>query len=67
MKIKVRIAVAANSAGQWNAYGYPQESDWDATMDGFERMDNEQRFWVEAEIDVPDEIPTVKATAVETA
>jgi len=64
MKIKIRVAVAANSNGEWNAYGYPTKMNWETIMDAFERLDNEQRFWVEAEIEVPDQPPTFQAEAV---
>lgn len=67
MKIKVRIALAANREGEWSAYGYRGHDDWGSIMDTFERMDGEQRFWIEAEIDVPDEIPAIQAGAIKTA
>ncbi len=65
MKIKVKIAVAANADGQWHAYGY-QDAEWDDAMDAFDVLSGEQRFWVEAEIEVAEVITAVagNATAV---
>jgi hypothetical protein len=68
MKVKIKVAVAANSEGSWNAYGYSGHGDdWDDIMDAFEALYNERRFWVEAELDVPDDLPTVQAGSVKTA
>jgi hypothetical protein len=64
MKIKMRIAVAANAEGEWNAYGFHNHDGWHDVMDGIESLDNEHRFWVEAEIDVPDDVPVVAASSV---
>lgn len=64
MKIKVKIAVAANADGEWHGYGY-QDADWDGAMDSFESLSGEQRFWVEAEIEVADTPTTVQGTATE--
>lgn len=63
MKIKIKIAVAANAAGNWVAYGYPEADSWGNAMDSFDYMPNEQRFWVEAEIEVADEPPAVAGRA----
>lgn len=60
MKLKVRIAVAANAEGEWYAYGYGAREGWDEIMESFDRMDGEQRFWIEAELDIPDQIPVVE-------
>lgn len=62
MKLKIKIAVAASPDGQWVAYGFPSATSWDDAMDAFERFDNEQRFWVEAEIEVAEQPTTVAGT-----
>ncbi len=59
MKLRIKIAVAANAEGEWAAYGFPSQESWDDTMDSFDTLDGEQRFWVSAEIEVADEPPTV--------
>lgn len=63
MKLKVKIAVAANSDGEWHAYGYRSTDDgWDDMMDSFDMLTGEQRFWVEAEIEVADQPAHVTGT-----
>lgn len=64
MKIKVRIAVAANRHGDWHAYGFKGATSWQECMDAFEMIDDEQQFWVEAEIEVADERPTFQGESV---
>lgn len=61
MKIKVRIAVAANADGEWHGYGY-QDATWEHAMDSFEPLSGEQRFWIEAEIEVAEAPLTVRGT-----
>lgn len=63
MKIKVRVAVAANSDGQWQAYGF-QDAEWDEAMDAFDTLPGEQRFWIEAEIEVADAPAVVVGAAI---
>lgn len=67
MKIKFRIALAANRDADWNAYGFPSGDNWDEVMDAFETLENEQRFWVEGEVEVADEPVLVQAAAIKTA
>ena len=62
MKIKVKIAVGANPNGEWYAYGFPQAESWEECTDAFELLEGEQRFWVEAEIEVADETTVVVGT-----
>lgn len=62
MKIKVRIAVAANADGEWHGYGY-QDAQWEEAMDSFDPLSGEQRFWIEAEIDVAEQPTSVVGTA----
>jgi hypothetical protein len=62
MKIKVKIAVAANADGEWHAYGY-QDAQWDEAMDAFDQLHGEQRFWVEAEVEVAETTVTVAGIA----
>lgn len=64
MKIKVKVAVAANADGNWHAYGHASGDTWDELMDAFDLLDGEQRFWVEAEIEVADEPATVLGEAM---
>ena len=54
MKIKIKIAVAASPNGEWFAYGFPQAESWEECTDAFDPLEAEQRFWVEAEIELAD-------------
>jgi hypothetical protein len=67
MKIKVRIALEANAAGDWAAYGFPDGKEWDDVMDAFEALDAGQRFWIEAEVEVAEQPTTIQATEVRAA
>jgi hypothetical protein len=64
MKVKVKIALEANSSGQWVAYGYPNADVWGEMMDAFEPIEGGQRFWIEAEVEVSDVVATVIGSAV---
>lgn len=64
MKLKIKIAVAANADGEWAAYGFPGARDWNDAMDSFDSLDGEQRFWVEAEIEVADDPPVIAGAAL---
>ncbi len=66
MKMKIKIAVAANADGEWHAYGFQSALSWEDAMDSFDGLYGEQRFWVEAEIEVVDK-PTVVDGTVEAA
>jgi hypothetical protein len=56
MKVKVKIAVAVDPDGLWIASGYGKQMDWDEQMVCM--MDDlapgEARYWVTAELDVPE-------------
>lgn len=67
MKIKIAVAVGLNEDGKpnWNAYGNAIFDGWGEAMEGFELLENEQRYWVTAE--VPDPVVTVPEIAGETA
>ena len=68
--IKVRIAVAINHEGQWNAYGYSAAGDesWSDLMDAFETLEGETRgYFVTAEIPVPDPMPAEIMGQLETS
>jgi hypothetical protein len=61
MRHKIRIAVAVDSEGSWNASGwgnvikkesYDQEA-MDIAVDGTE--DGERRYFIEAEIELPED------------
>lgn len=61
MKVKVRIAVAVDSDGDWNACGWSDAPDDSTTMGiACETLgDGERRYWIEAELDAP-EVATVQ-------
>ena len=61
--VKVRIAVAVTPEGDWNACGWSgAESENDMMGICIESLAcGEKRYWLEAELDVPDE-PTVQAS-----
>jgi hypothetical protein len=54
--IKIKIALAINPEGEWIAYGYKEMIGWDDAMDSFEPLDMECRFFIEAEVPLPDAI-----------
>lgn len=55
MKVKVRIAVAVDSGGDWNSAGWGSGSDEDKMGIACETVANgEARYWLEAELDVPE-------------
>lgn len=60
--VKVRIAVAVDAKGNWNACGFSGARSDAEKMDlCIETLDNgEARYWLEAELVIP-EIPTVQA------
>lgn len=60
--VKVRIAVAVDAKGEWNACGYSgARSDADKMDMCVETLaDGEARYWLEAELAIP-ETPTVHA------
>ena len=63
-KVKVRIAVAVGTNGEWNAMGWSsgETSDSEKMSLCVEVIDSgEARYWLEAELDVP-EAPTVQAS-----
>lgn len=64
MKLKIRIAVAANDKGEWFAVGSHGTQNWEHAMETFDALEGEQKFWVEADLDVSEQaIPTVSAVA----
>lgn len=71
MKVKIRIAVAIDSNGDWNCSGYKkpdgksQEKHDNDMMDFASEMvnDGERRYWIEAEIDTP-ENTTIQANVL---
>lgn len=67
--MKIRIAVAIDHTGQWNAAGWggPNSSATEDDLMGFAidpLGDGERRYWVEADIDPP-AVTTVAGTAKE--
>lgn len=73
MKTKtVRIAVAVNDSGQWNAAGWeidvtpsPEETVKNCAFSGLDaESDREHLVWITAEIPIP-EVAEVEALAVE--
>jgi hypothetical protein len=69
--IKVRIALAVDADGDWCANGWSTKSDpkryeEDAFGCAVENIaDGEARYWIEADVQVPEKITgTVKATVI---
>jgi len=60
MKFHIKIAVAANSDGEFLASGFTSAESWEEAMDAFEQLDHEHRFWVEAELEIADQPPTIE-------
>lgn len=62
-KVKVRIAVAVDPTGDWNAYGYKHiRSDADMMAIACEVLSTgEARYFLEAELDIPEQ-KTIVAT-----
>ena len=55
-KVKVRIAVAVGKDGHWNAAGWEGGSAEDVMAIAIDLVeDGEARYWLEAELDVPQE------------
>lgn len=67
MILTVRIAVAANAKGEYFAYGHhASDGQWNHLTETFDQLDDEQKFWVEAEIEVAEHpIPVVAGTVLE--
>jgi hypothetical protein len=66
-KTKVRIALAVDSQGVWNACGWSRDgkpaSDDDMMTAAVETVsDGENQYWVEVEVEIP-EAKTVKGEA----
>lgn len=65
-KIKVRIALAVDGSGKWNACGFGGP---ESTTQDLEKMDlavegvddGEARYWLEAEVDLPSGATSVDA------
>lgn len=53
-EVKVRIALAVDPDGKWSAQGWPtfESDDWDFVVDDLEQ--GEARYWITAEVDVPE-------------
>lgn len=63
--VKVRIAVSVDPKGNWGSSGSSGQDEAEAhswTVDLLQ--DGEARYWIEAELPVP-EIATVQATVIE--
>jgi len=53
--VKVRIAVAVDKTGDWNAFGSKGSAAHDAMSIAVEMVeDGEVRYWVTAELPIPD-------------
>ena len=69
MKVKVRVALAVDPNGYWNATGWgggrlgtpPEAEVMGLAVEAVE--DGEARYWLEAEVEVP-EVPVVAAAAL---
>ena len=59
--IKVRVAVAVDPSGTWNALGWSGGSDGVVMTACVEHLaEGEARYWLEAELPIP-EVPVIKA------
>jgi hypothetical protein len=56
--VKVKIALEIGPEGNWQAYGFPS-ADHDECLNAFESIENSARYWIEAEVPVPDAEPAV--------
>lgn len=66
-KVKVRIAVAVDPSGDWNCAGWSSGSDDDKMGIACETVAHgERRYWLEAELDVPEAV-VVDATVTPNA
>ena len=65
-KVKVRIAVAVDAKGNWNACGWKNARSDEEKMELCVEVldDGEARYWLEAELPIPT-VPTVQATVIE--
>jgi len=65
MKAKIRIAVAIDIDGRWNSSGWgkvgetPREDLMSYAIEGI--LDGERRYWLEAEIDMPEPVRVIEA------
>lgn len=65
MKVKVRVAVAVDPTGHWNATGWRGAKDGQMMELAVETVeDGEARYFLEAELEVPD-VPVVAAVALQ--
>ncbi len=70
MKVKVRVAVAVDPNGYWNAAGWGgghrgEPNDQQKMEIAVECVeDGEARYWLEAEVEVPD-VPVVAAAVIQ--
>jgi hypothetical protein len=69
VKVKIRVAVAVDEAGNWNSCGWggpkspPAYSEqMDIAVDGVDA--GEARYWLEAEVDLPSGAKPIDAVVV---
>ena len=69
MKTKVRVALAIDATGAWNACGWggPESTAQDSekmgiAVDGVK--DGEARYWIEAEVDLPTDATPLDAVVI---
>lgn len=70
MKVKIRIALAVDADGGWNASGWSKMDEKDAQNIALEgcKDDFPALYWVETEVDTPEDSATrVEAVATPTA
>lgn len=67
MKVKIRAAVVVGVNGDWSVVGWRLCSDDFAIGSAHDGVDSEAAFrgFLEAEIDIPDELPTIQAEVKE--
>lgn len=60
MKAKIRIALAIDPNGTWNASGWSDETDECKMGNAVDCIgQNEARYWIECEVDIP-EVKTIQ-------
>jgi hypothetical protein len=54
--ITVRIALGINAKGEWYAYGQDDAKTWDEAMQACDPVEAQHRFWVVAEVPLPEPV-----------
>jgi hypothetical protein len=65
--VKIKVAVIVNEDGRWFAEGWDAKDDgllWDVCAEALPEGKTERRFWLTAELPIP-EVATLKAAVEE--